>query len=1248
MNQKRVCCVINAGLSQTLLEGVAHFRKSHGDLLSVKVHYVHEIDEERVSPTRLREDLLSSELVLLDLRGAGRAVGLAASALGGARNTVVCLVGASPEILSLLRMGSLSLKEIMAGRDEENGSQVSSIQRIQKIMRWVERAGDLAPIGRLRHARNWSKVTRYWGNGGAENVESLLVFLGREYLALKLPAPPEPLEYPELGLYDLQSGKHFDTLEAYRAHAGFLEGRPTVGLFFYGGMHFSQSVVAAEAVARHLGSSCNLVPVYSTSLHNLEAIEKFYLPHGRASIDVLLYLQWFQLATFSADDPEKTLRLLGSLNVPVFAGAPLYGRELEKWEESDQGLSPVEVMTTVIMPELDGMIEPVPSLALKDEVDPGSGEKVKRPVALEAQVARISRRMLRRAALKEIANAEKRVAFIIYNNPPGEDNIGNAAYLDVFASLRRLVSAMADRGYRVEPLPESREICRRFIDIGAVNNARWVPVEQSLADTVTVTAERYENMLASLPHSQEVVSTWGRAPGEIMAGEGKIVLPGLELGNVFLGLQPARGIHSDPGKLTHDKSLPPHHQYIAFYKWLEEDWRADAVVHVGTHGTLEFLKGKEVGMSPVCYPALLIGSVPHFYIYHVVNPSEAMIAKRRSLGTIVSYNSPPLTVSGLYEDYAILEEWIDEYLEAKLSDPGRGQRLEARILEKASSLSLTKESVPEIQEELVLMKRSIIPKGLHILDEELSLEDAAETITCFLRYDRDGVPSLHRLLAEEKGLDHDGLLDRPEGLDDSGRMPAETLQEIEANARELVLRALQGATDGASDAPRSRALAEALKIHERMNRRQEISSLLDALEGGFTMPGIGGEPIRDLETLPTGRNTFQFDPRLVPSQAACERGFEIAQNTLRHYCKLNGCYPRSTGIILWAFETAKTRGETVGQIFGYLGVRPVRKNPWKTDIEIIPVETLGRPRIDVTVQICGFFRDMFMNVVHLVNRAIDAVSRLDEAPEDNYVRVHSQQAAAGLSRKVGGERAAKLASARVFGPRPGEYGTRVTSLIETASWTSEEELVETFTSSMNHLYGENVHGERFEGLYEGHLRQVQMVSQIRDTIDYEIGDLDHYYEYFGGLSRTIESFRGSPPVQLITDTTRERVRTETVGEALGRSVRTRLLNPRWIDALLEHEVHGAQKIGDRVEYLIGFAATTHAVGDWVFSAVAQRYLFDERMRNRLRENNPYAAEEMARRLLEARNRGYWNASEEEREKLRDILLEMEGDLEEST
>jgi cobaltochelatase CobN len=1228
-----------------LMDGAAAFRQAHGDLLSIEVHYVHEIDEERVPLTALREGLRSAELVLLDLRGAGRAVGAVASTLSTETNTVVCLVGASPEILSLHRMGSLVLKDIMIGRGDEESAQGSSIQRIQKIMRWVEKAGDLAPVGRLRHARNWSRVTRYWSNGGAENVGNMLTFLAREYLSLKLPRPPKPLEYPEFGYFDVRSGVHHETLQSFRAQSPFREGIPTIGIFFYGGMHFSQSLAAAEAVARDLEPFCNVIPVFSTAMRNLDAVEKLLMPCGKPVIDALLYLQWFQMASFAADEPGRTLRLLKQLNVPVFTGAPLYGRELDKWIESEQGLSPVEVMTTVIMPELDGMIEPVPSLTLVDKVHPETGARVKSPAAIKDQVRRISRRMLRRVELKYRDNSKKRIAFVIYNNPPGEDSIGNAAYLDVFASLGKILMAMADRGYMVEPLPPAREILERFIDIGAVNNARWVPQEKSLHHAITVSLQRYQAMMDSLPSPQEIESQWGTAPGEIMAGEGRLIVPGLELGNVFVGLQPARGIHSDPDKIMHDKTLPPHHQYVAFYKWIEEDWNADAIVHVGTHGTLEFLKGKDVGMSSACYPAVLIGAVPHFYLYHVVNPSEAMIAKRRSLGTIINHGSPPFTPSGLYEEYAVLEGLIGEYLEACISDPGRAQRLEVQVIQKAASVSLRKASVPEIQEELTLMKRSLIPRGLHILDEEVSLEEAAETLCGFLRYDRDAVPSLHRLIAEEWGLQYDRLLDSPGALM-NGEFAARRLQEIDAAARELILQALQGADEKLLEGPFARPLSWALEIHGRMNRRQEIARLLDGLEGGFTEPGIGGEPIRDPECLPTGRNTFQFDPRLVPSQAACERGLQIARQTLEHYFERQGSHPRSVGVILWAFETAKTRGETVGQIFGYLGVRPVRKGPWKTDIEIIPLEELGHPRIDVTVQICGFFRDMFMNVVHLINRAVEEVSRLDELPEDNFVRAHTERISRTLSERLGSEGAARVASARVFGPRPGEYGTRVTSLIETSSWQSEAEIVDVFTANMNHLYGENLHGQRFEGLFQDHLRRVELVSQIRDTHEYEIGDLDHYYEYFGGLSRTVESLRGAPPLQLITDTTRERLRTETVGEALERSVRTRLLNPRWIDALLEHGVHGAQKISDRVEYLIGFAATTHAVGDWVFSAVAERFLFDQTMRERLMQNNPYAAEEVARRLLEARNRGYWNATAEEMERLQDLALQMEGDLEE--
>ena len=420
------------------------------------------------------------------------------------------------------------------------------------------------------------------------------------------------------------------------------------------------------------------------------------------------------------------------------------------------------------------------------------------------------------------------------------------------------------------------------------------------------------------------------------------------------------------------------------------------------------------------------------------------------------------------------------------------------------------------------------------------------------------------------------------------------------------------------------------------------------MEGGYTEPGIGGEPCRDPATLPTGRNTYQFDPRLVPSDAAYERGRQIAENTLAHYHELHGRYPKSTAVILWAFETAKTRGETVGQIFGYLGVRPVRKSPWQTTLEVLPLEELGRPRVDVTVQICGFFRDMFMNVVDLINQGFEIVSGLDEGPEDNFVRPHTEEALKTLDPGMDPARARRIASARVFGPRPGEYGTRVTHLIETAAWESEDDIVSTFMASMNHLYCANIHGERQEQLYEARLSKVQLVSQVRDTHDYEIGDLDHYYEYFGGLTRTVEAVRGGEaPCQLITDTTKERVRTETVGAALERGVRTRLLNPKWIDHMLEHEVHGAQKVGERVENLIGMAATTHAVKDWVFSAVAERYLFDEAMRERMRDNNVYATEEIMRRLFEAQRRGYWNATDEEMEKLRDIYLELEGDIEDT-
>ncbi len=1250
---KRVACLMNAGTSEMLLDGLAAFETVHGPRFDVAVHYAHDLEGETADTVRVREDLRRADLVLLDVRGSGRASALAAGALADGDNTVVLLVGGSPDLLSLVRMGSFSMKAALARR-KSNGGGNANVARVQSILRWVERIGDLLPFGAMRHVRNWNRAMRYWTHGGPENVGHLLAFLGREYLGLSLPKPAAPREYPEAGIYDPLGDRFHEDRSAYRNAVGFDPERPTVGLLFYGGMHFAQSVVGARALAERLAPEHNLLPVYATAGRNLEAIQRFFLDGETAAVDAAIYVQWFQLATFSGENGDRTRELLRRLNVPIYAAAPMFGREIVVWRESAAGFSPVETLTAVILPELDGMIEPLPVLGLEERPHPATGRMVRAATPIPVQADAAARRVAARVRLRRRANAEKRIAFVIYNQPPGEDNIGNAAYLDVFESLRAVWRAMAARGYRVGELPPGSEVCRRLISTGAVNNARWVPREVALADGVALPAERFQALAPDLAADPAVTERWGSAPGEIMAGEGKIILPGLQLENVFLGLQPARGIHSDPEGITHDKTLPPHHQYNAFYRWLETEFRADAVVHVGTHGTLEFLKGKEAGLSAAdCFPVRLMGSVPHFYIYHVVNPSEAMIAKRRGLATVVNYNSPPVTVSGVYAEYADLEDRIAEHLEAETADPDRAGRVAREIRAAAEALHLPGDDIPRLQETLARMKRALIPRGLHVLDETLSAEERAETLCAWLRHDRGEIPALHRVLARERGLDHDRLLAAPTDRF-GGRVHADLLAEVDADALTLVRKSLEAGTP-AGDGDRAAPLTWALEMEKRLTAGREIPALLDALEGRFTEPGIGGEPCRDPEALPTGRNSYQFDPRLVPSEAACERGREIAENTLAHFHGLHGRYPESTAVILWGFETAKTRGETVGQVFGYLGVRPVRKSPWKTELSVIPAAELGRPRVDVTVQICGFFRDMFMNVVELINRASALVAELEEDDGVNFVRPHTRAALTDLSKRLSADRlspdrlssdrARRIAAARVFGPRPGEYGTRVTSLIETGAWKTEDDLVRTFTDSMNHLYADNIHGERQAEVYRSRLAATELVSQVRDTHDYEIADLDHYYEYFGGLSRTITAVRGEAPVQLITDTTGERLRTETVKESLEHGLRTRLLNPKWIDGMLEHEVHGAQQIGDRVQYLVGFAATTGAVDDWVFSAVADRFLNDPEMRDRLTANNPYAAAEIARRLSEAHRRGYWNADAAELERLRDAYLAIEGEVE---
>jgi cobaltochelatase CobN len=1241
--------LINAAQSESLHLAVERFWQEHGRRFEARVFAVNDIEEETTPPEAVRQALREASLVFLDVRGGGRTVGLAAAALAATGQPVVVLVGGSPELMRLVRLGSFSFGQMMRSSPaaKPKGGQPFSLRRVQQLMRLIEKGGSLLPIGRLRHARNWARAVRYWTHGGPENLKNLLVFMGREYAGFKLPKPPPPQEYPEFGIFDPLARKHYAKLADYLRAVNFEPHKPAVGLLFYGGMHFDQSLVPAAALAEVLRERHDLqiIPVFATSGFNLQAIRGFFQVDGRSLIDALVYFQWFQLTTFSDEDPGETVRTLKDFNVPVFDAAPLYGRCIDAWRETDQGFSPVETLTAVILPELDGMIEPLPTAGLEEQEAPGFGGRVKRVAPIADRVERLAARLAAWIRLRRLANQDKKVAFIIYDYPPGEDNLGSAAYLDVFASLRKLLLILRDEGYQVRDIPEVADFPERFLSQGLINDARWGGEGRSLSAGQAVSPEVYGQWLAGLPAAPEITQTWGEPPGNLMVEQGQFLIPALEFGNLLVGVQPARGYHHDPDKISHDKTLPPHHQYVAFYRWLEEAWRPDVMVHVGTHGTLEFLKGKEVGLSRTCWPEILLGNVPHLYIYHAVNASEATIAKRRSLAVLVNYNSPSFAASGLYDDYAVLDDRIAEYYEAQGLDPGRAERLARTIREQAQVLNLAATAVEEIQEELVLMKRAIIPKGLHVLGNEPDLGEQIDFATLLLRYDRGPTPSLHRLLAEKRGLDYRELLSNPRQTGNGAASP-DALAAIDQEARDLVAQSfIEEKLPGDPDL--RRAVVFGREVADRLSGSLEIDHLLRGLNGGYIEPGLGGDPLRNPEVLPTGRNSYQFDPRLIPSDEALRRGREIAENTLDHYHRLHGVYPQSTAVILWGFETTKTKGETVGQVLAYLGLTIEEDaNPWYKKLAVVPLAELGRPRVDCLVQICGFFRDMFPNVLDLLNRAFDLVSGLDEPEDQNFVRAQTLSLEDKLRDRVPEANLRKMAAGRIFGPRPGEYGTRTISLIESGAWKTEEDISRLFVQNMAHLYAPNLHGELTLEAYQTRLAHIDLVSQVRDSHEYEIADLDHYYEFFGGLARSVEAARGRPPAMLISDTTKEFIRTESVGEALNRGIRTRLLNPTWIDELLKHDFHGAQKISDRVEYLLGFAATTHAVENWVFSAVTQRYVLDDELFQRLAANNRFAAEAILKRLAEAAQRGYWDASEEEMQALRERYLELEGLIEE--
>lgn len=1227
-----IISVSAVGLSQLRALGL---RSPWRERLDLRLQYIGNDALRHADWGPIFASIQGADMLLLDLMGApanlSRALTQDVARFSG---HIVVLNGDTMATRALTRLGGFS----MAGMAKESETgELPSLDAIQRMTAMMEKVGTLLPVGKLRDMRNYLWLVRYWQFIDPENCEQMLRLLGRDYLGFgDLPKPEPPRTLDQATIYDPTTRQMSPDLRRYRAKVPLNPDRPTVAMLFRNTTYPVDLFPVMGQVCQRLRSLCNIVPVTISIARSsdLKRLRDILMADGQPQVDLIINLLSFRLGQGPmGGDPEDGLALLRALNVPILHPFVLTKRAVAEWRADDQGAQVSEFLVSIFLPELDGCIETYPIGAMQP-----NGLGFEEATLIEERVERLIARMQRWIALRRKPNAEKRVAIITYNYPPVEGNVGSGAFLDSFASLAAILRRLADDGYTVTPW-DAAELKERFIADAQINTPQWKQ-PHCTDDHIVIEPVVYDALTRDCLQWNAIRTFWGEAPGQIMRDGAGIWIPGIRNGNIFIGVQPSRGAGEQHIRQYHDTRLPPHHQYVAFYRWLEEVFRADAIIHLGTHGTLEFLPGKEKAVSGACFPDYLIGSVPHFYVYYSGNPTEAMIAKRRTHATIISHLPPPFIRSDLYGDLAELRALMSDYAQAGSLNPEQQASILDNLMDRVRQLGWAWEGIEALEQTLYEHESSLIPGRMHCFGQRYTDEEAREFLIQTLRTADGERPSLFELLCRNRRLDWRAIWESPE-------RHAEVLAQLEDDARAWVQKyVIEGRPFSRQDREWQALYASACAIRDGLRRCDELGGLIHALSGGYLPVGMGGDLFRSPDILPTGRNLVQFDPRRAPTDAALERGAAIAEATLEHYRQTYGRYPRQTAVILWGLETAKTQGETIGQILAYLGVRLVRRGVWETRLDLIPLAELKRPRVDVTIQMCGFFRDMFPNLIELLQEAIALVAAQDEDDDHNPVRSHTRRFYEELRAQGASHNDAEdLATARLFGPQNTLYGAGVDQLIKSQAWQNPAELAACYVDSLRYVYTRQRYGEAMPNLLTAQLSQIELISQVRSSRDYEMTDLDHYYEFYGGLACSVKAASGRQAHLMVADTTEGRIRAEPLQRAIQRGLRTRLLNPRWLDAMLKHDYHGAQQIAKRLEHMVGLAATTEAVDPALFEAAHRCLIADETLRKRIEQNNPYALLEVVDRLLEAHHRGYWQPGDDDLARLHVLRSQLEDRLE---
>lgn len=1130
--------------------------------------------------------------------------------------------------------------------------------------------------------REYMRLRELVRGRGAENDEAVVLWL--HHAITGEGEVPDPVEQRPNGIYHPDFDRDV-TLEEYLGNLD--PSRPTVGLMFtanlwiYGNLeHIDETIREIEA------QGMNVIPVFFSSVASrtdgndgsVAVVREYMTVDGRSRVDALILATPFSQLNNSRDcsgvyTPDEQNYFHTLTDVPVFQAMSV-SSHFADYEESAEGLSKGDFGMNVIWPEVDGQIITVPFAS--NERGRG-GPKVYTP--LHDRIRHLVATVGAWARLRRKPVSERRIAILMYQSRPDSGRIGGAAGLDTMQSVRDMLERMASLGYKVDHVPEtSRALTDEILD-NVTNDLEWSSderVREKAADMMSVSDYRREYDRLAEFNRGRMEDSWGKPPGTVSVQDGKFVIPGIVNGNVYIGYQPLRSWADQMESVYHDPVVPMPHQYLAFYRWLKLTFGADAVVHVGTHGTLEWLPGRSVGLSGKCFPDLVLDSIPNIYPYVIDDPGEGIQCKRRSEAVLIGHMCPTMARAGSYEALEAVDGPLQEVFKNTAAKGEQRQAMVSEVLEAARSADLLVElGIPDdvspgdfegelgrIHDYITDIKDTIIRDGLHVLGRAPEGELLQESVYSLTRIRNGDVPSLRSAVASAMGYDLDAILDDTSGFTD-GELNSIVLDRIDGRVTSLIseMQSVGFRRD------------ECLSLAERMGPSEDIAmtvsyicdtlvpnlarmtdemdNMMHAFGGGYVLPGPSGAPTRgNADILPMGRNFYGIDPDIVPTKAAWEIGRRMADQMVERYVQEKGAYPTEVGFIIWATDTMKTNGDDVAYILWLMGVRPV----WSSSggqvvgLEPVPLEELGRPRIDVTVRITGLFRDAFPNLIDLIDDAVQLVAGLDESDEDNILSANLRRDIVdGMAKGLAVDEARRRASVRVFGCPPGAYGPGVNHAIESGDWETVNDLADIYITWGSCAYGRGLHGESMRDEFVRRFSKVQATVKNMPDREIDLLDIDDVYGYLGGMNSFVRAYGNKDAMSFMGDGSNpDRVRVRDTKEELQFVYRSKVLNPKFVNGLKRHGYRGVAEVANLTEYTFGWDATSDIVDDWMYERLTDTYLFDDDTRVWMEDENPHAMMDMMNRLFEAIDRGMWDVRPETLERLKEIYLELEERIEE--